>query len=264
MKVFSIASGSSGNCVYVETEQIRLLFDAGISAKRIVCGLQQNGIEPDTVNAIFITHEHSDHIAGLSVLLKKYRIPIYGTAETLQAIMMSSYGKDIAAELLHSIRPGTVTILGDAEVSACYTSHDAAKPVCYSVVSGNRKFAMATDLGYYDDSIVNHLKDADILYLESNYDRDMLLVGTYPYQLKRRIMGPSGHLSNEDCAALIVQLLHNRLQYVILAHLSKENNYPELAFVNANNTLNKNWHYREPCPKLIVASRDEPIDSISI
>ena len=264
MRAFCIASGSSGNCTCITTEETGILIDAGVSAKRIVDGLQGGGVEPERIDAIFITHEHSDHIAGLTVFLKKYRTPVYGTHETLQAVMNADRSGQLSPELFHPIVPGRVTKIGDAEISACYISHDAAKPVCYSVSSGGKKLAMATDLGCYDNTVIAHLSGADAVLLESNYDRDMLLVGPYPYHLKKRILGTYGHLSNDDCGSLLVSLLHRGLRYVILGHLSKENNYPELAYQCALVTIEKNWHYTEPCPRLMVAPRDVPGECITI
>ncbi len=264
MKIISIASGSSGNCTCVVTDEARILIDAGVSAKRIVEGLCRFGIEPETIDAILITHEHCDHIAGLPVFLRRYRADVYGTHETLQAILNSNTGKPLSAELFHSITPGVIVKVKDAEISSCYTSHDAAKPVAYGIRSCGRYFAMATDLGCYDDTIVRHLSDADAVLLESNYDRDMLLVGPYPYHLKKRIMGAYGHLSNDDCGSLMVSVFHRKLRHIILAHLSKENNYPELALTNALDVVRKNWQYPDEKPEIIVARRDFPTDAIEV
>lgn len=261
MKIRCIASGSSGNCTYVQAGEAGILIDAGVSAKKMVDGLLGIGVEPESIDALFLTHEHTDHTGGLSVFLRKYRTPVYGTHETLQAVMHADRTGSLPPELFRSISPGRITNVRGAEVSACYISHDAAKPVCYTVTCGKQKFAMATDLGCYDSTIVSHLEGADAVLLESNYDRDMLLVGPYPYQLKKRIMGTYGHLSNDDCSSLLVSLLHKGLRYVVLGHLSKENNLPELAYENARLTLEKNWHYTEPCPKLIVANRDVPSEA---
>ncbi|MBR5712495.1 MAG: MBL fold metallo-hydrolase [Lachnospiraceae bacterium] len=264
IRALCIASGSSGNCTYIEAGGAKILVDAGISAKRIVEALMAIDVDPAELDAVFLTHEHTDHIAGLPVFLRKLRIPVYGTYETLQAVMTADRRGSLPPELFRSIQPGVITTVRDAVVSACSISHDAAKPVSYSIVSGRNKIAIATDLGCYDDTIVRHLSDADAVIIESNYDRDMLLVGPYPYALKRRIMGAYGHLSNDDCGSLMISLLHPKLKYVILGHLSKDNNFPALAFESAKATLLKNWHYTEPIPKLLVAPRDNPSELISI
>ena len=262
MRVISIASGSSGNCTCVVTKEARILIDAGVSAKKIVEGLCGAGIDPDTLDAILITHEHSDHTAGLSVFLHKYRATVYGTHETLQAIISSNRGKPLPTEQFRSVTPGVILTVGEAEIASCYIPHDAAKPVAYGIRAEGQYFAMATDLGCYDDTIVKHLSGADAVLLESNYDRDMLLAGPYPYHLKRRILGAYGHLSNDDCGSLMVSVLHRELRHIILAHLSKENNYPELALASAQAVLRKNWRYTEPAPKITVAKRDVPTEEI--
>ena len=262
MRLISIASGSSGNCTCVVTKETKILIDAGVSAKKIVEGLCGAGIDPDTIDAILITHEHSDHIAGLSVFIRRYHANVYGTHETLQSLISSNRGKPLPTELFRSVTPGVILTVKDAEISSCYTSHDAAKPVAYGIRANGQYFAMATDLGCYDDTIVRHLSEADAVLLESNYDRDMLLVGPYPYQLKRRIMGAYGHLSNDDCGSLMVSVMHRKLRHIILAHLSKDNNYPELALANAQAVMKKTWQYPEPAPKITVALRDVPTDEI--
>ena len=264
MRVISIASGSSGNCTCVVTKNAKILIDAGVSAKKIVEGLCNEGIDPDTIDAILITHEHSDHIAGLAVFVCKYRATVYGTHETLQAIISANRGKPLPTEQFRSVTPGVILTVNDTEIVSCYTSHDAAKPVAYGIRADGKYFAMATDLGCYDGTIVEHLSGADAILLESNYDRDMLLVGPYPYILKRRIKGAYGHLSNDDCGSLMVSVMHCDLRHIILAHLSKDNNYPELALASAEAVLRKNWRYTEPCPKITVAKRDVPTEAIEL
>ena len=262
MRVISIASGSSGNCTCVVTREATILIDAGVSAKKIVEGLCGAGIDPDSIDAILITHEHSDHTAGLSVFLHKYRATVYGTHETLQAIISANRGRPLPTEQFRSVTPGVILTVRDAEVVSCYVSHDAAKPVAYGIRAEGKYFAMATDLGCYDGTIVDHLSGADAVLLESNYDRDMLLVGPYPFHLKRRILGAYGHLSNDDCGSLMVSVLHRGLRHIILAHLSKDNNYPELALASAEAILCRNWRYTEPAPQITVAKRDVPTKEI--
>ena len=229
MRFVSIASGSSGNCIYVGTEQANLLVDAGISNKRIEQGLNESGVKGSELTGIVITHEHSDHVRGLGVLARKHGVPIYGTAETLEEIKgMSSLGK-MPAELFHPILPEVEFSIGDMTILPFSIDHDAANPVAYRISQGRKQVAVATDMGHFDQHIIDHLQGLDALLLESNHDLRMLETGPYPYYLKRRIMGDHGHLSNETAGRLLNFILHDRLKAVLLGHLSKENNYPELA-----------------------------------
>lgn len=256
MIFLSIASGSSGNCAYIGTDETHILVDCGISCKKIEQGLEKQGVTPDMLGGILITHEHSDHIIGIGTLARKYQIPVYGTIETLAAIKRSNSGKSIPMELLMNISPAYKFNIGDIEISATEISHDAAHPVCYRLSDGKHTVAMATDLGEYDSSVVEHLSGADVVYLESNYDPDMLMVGPYPYYLKQRIDGPRGHLSNEVSTELALKLLHPELKHFVLAHLSKENNFPEIAYQTYKNMLDANWGI-SGCPEVMVAKRDE-------
>ena len=229
MRFVSIASGSSGNCIYVGTDEANILVDAGISNKRIEQGLNEIGIKGSELTGIVITHEHSDHVRGLGVLARKHGVPIYGTKETLEEIQsMSALGK-MPAELFHPILPEVEFSIGDMKLLPFSIDHDAANPVAYRISQGRKQVAVATDMGHYDQHIIDHLQGLDALLLESNHDVRMLETGPYPYYLKQRIMGDHGHLSNETAGQLLNCILHDHLKAVLLGHLSKENNYPELA-----------------------------------
>ena len=262
MKFFSLASGSSGNAIYLGTESCNIIVDAGISAKRICEALQTEWIQPESLDAILVTHEHSDHTQGLAVFLKKYRIPIYASAGTIRYLRHMNSLAGLPGELFHTIGPGSEIRFGDVKVGCCGISHDAAEPVAYSFTDGTHKIAMATDLGCITPEIVNHLSDSEVLYLESNYDRYMLLAGAYPYSLKQRIMSAQGHLSNEDSARLVSHVLHDRLKAIVLAHLSKENNMPDLALLTMKNELDGAWNFDNPKPRLLVAPRDVPMEAL--
>lgn len=264
MKFFSLASGSSGNSIYLGTQSCNLLVDAGISAKRICGYLQTEWIQPESLDAVLITHEHSDHTMGLAVFLKKYRIPVYASAGTIRAIRRSSALADLPAELFHTVNADSELRFGDVTVRCCGISHDAAEPVAFSFTDGTHKIGMATDLGCITPEVVRHLSDSEILYLESNYDRYMLLAGSYPYALKQRIMSNLGHLSNEDSARLVSHVLHEGMKAIVLAHLSKENNMPDLALLTMKNELDGAWNYDNPKPRLIVAPRDVPMEALII
>ncbi len=229
MKFGTIASGSSGNCLYAGSTDTHLLIDAGISCKRICEGLASFNVSGKDIQGILITHEHSDHISGLGVLSRKLKIPIYGTQATLEEILKSKSVGKIDESLLHPVKAGEAFWVGDIQVKAFSIPHDAADPVSYTLINGGTKLGMVTDLGYFDHYIVDQLKSSDVLYVEANHDVNMLQVGPYPYYLKQRILGSHGHLCNEMSGKLVKELLNDHLTHVILGHLSKENNFSELA-----------------------------------
>lgn len=265
MKICSIASGSSGNCIYVGSQQSSILIDAGISGKRIEVGLNSIDMTTKDVNGILVTHEHSDHIQGLGVLARRYGIPIYGTKGTLEAVSQSSSIGKIPDGLFHEINADEDFTVGDLEVSPFSISHDAAQPVGYRVHKGDKSVAVATDLGHYDDYIVEKLQGLDVLLLESNHDVNMLQVGRYPYYLKRRILGDRGHLSNETAGQLLCSLLHDDMKAILLGHLSQENNYEALAYetVCAEVTMGEN-PYKSKDFKITVAHRNQPSELIAV
>ena len=230
MRLCSIASGSSGNCICVGTESHHVLIDAGISGKRVESGLEQIGLKANEMNGILITHEHSDHISGLGVLSRRYGLPIYATEKTIQAILsVRSIGK-IDESLFHVIKPDEKFSIGDMQIEPIHISHDAADPVAYLLAQGRKKMGVVTDLGKYDKYIIDKLQGLDVLLLEANHDIHMLQVGSYPYPLKQRILGERGHLSNESSGQLLNHVLHDKLKAILLGHLSQENNYAKLAY----------------------------------
>lgn len=230
MRLCSIASGSSGNCIYVGSDATHLLVDTGISGKRIQEGLEQLGIKLSEIDGIFITHEHADHINGLGVIARKYGVPIFGTRGTIEAVKRTTSLGKIEDSLFHEVRADEKCRIKDMELYPMRTSHDAAEPVAYRISHDKHKIGIITDLGCYNEYTVECLKGLDVLYLEANHDINMLQVGPYPYYLKKRILGERGHLSNESAGKLLGRLLHDKMQAVVLGHLSKENNLPELAY----------------------------------
>ena len=229
MQMMSIASGSSGNCIYIGSDNTHLLVDAGISNKRIQEGLNDIGLTGSDVTGILVTHEHSDHIKGLGVISRKYGIPIYATGGTADAMLrMKSLGK-MPEGLIHEIREDEPFEIKDLTVNPFTISHDAAQPVGYRLECGEHSVGIATDLGKYNDYIVKNLENLDAVLLEANHDIRMLQVGKYPYYLKQRILGDRGHLSNENAGRLLCRILHDNLKAVFLGHLSRENNLPEQA-----------------------------------
>lgn len=263
MDFCSIASGSSGNCIFAGTDQGGLLIDAGISGKQVEKGLNEIGRTARDLDGVLITHEHSDHIKGVGVLARKYGLPIYGTPGTLRAMKNCSALGKIDEGLFREINPDERFAVGELEVLPFLTSHDAAQPVAYRVYSGSKSVAVVTDLGIYTDYIVEHLQGLDAVLLEANHDLHMLQVGVYPYYLKQRIMGNKGHLSNENAGRLLCRILHDNLKKIYLGHLSKENNYDALAYetVCSEVTLGDN-PYKAKDFLIEVARRDcvsEPI-----
>ena len=230
MRLCSIASGSSGNCIYAGSDATHILIDAGISGKRIDGALAELELCGRDIDGILITHEHADHIQGLGVLTRKYQIPIYCTEGTRNAILSDSRVGKIEENLFQTISEDEKFILKDLVIHPIRISHDAAQPVAYRVGYGKQHVAVMTDLGVYDDYIVESLKGVDALILEANHDVNMLQVGPYPYYLKQRILGKKGHLSNEASGRLLCEILHDDIQAIMLGHLSKENNLPELAY----------------------------------
>ncbi|MCQ2501386.1 MAG: MBL fold metallo-hydrolase [Lachnospiraceae bacterium] len=259
MKLCSIASGSSGNCIFAGSENTGVLIDAGISGKRIEAGLNSIDRKTAEIDAIFVTHEHIDHIAGIGVLARKHGIPIYTTEGTYQRILSTKSVGKIPEGLFRPVAADQDVRIGDITVHPFSISHDAADPVGYRVETERKKAAIATDLGYYNEYITSQLQNLDALLLESNHDVRMLEVGSYPYHLKQRILGNRGHLSNETAGRLLCEVLHDNLKHIVLGHLSKENNYPSLAYetVCSEVTMGDN-PWKSADFHITVAKRDEP------
>lgn len=265
MRMVSIASGSSGNCIYVGSDTTHVLVDAGISNKRIEEGLHEIGVKGSELTGILITHEHSDHTKGLGVLARRYGIPIYGTEETLEEISKQKYLGEYPKELYQAIRPDVDFMVGDLELKPFSIDHDAANPVAYRIQHGRKSVAVATDMGHYNQYIIDHLQGLDALLIEANHDVNMLQTGPYPYYLKCRILGDHGHLSNENAGRLLSCILHEDLKYIFLGHLSKENNYEELAYetVKLEITEGDNPYQASDFP-IAVAKRDRMSEIITI
>lgn len=257
MRMVSIASGSSGNCIYIGSEQTHILVDAGISNKRIEQGLNELGIKGSELNGILITHEHSDHIKGLGVLARKHGIPLYSTKETLDEIASVKSLGEYPKDLFQPISPDVDFQIGDLEIKPFRIDHDAANPVAYRVQNEKKSVAVATDMGHFSQYTVEHLQGLDAILLEANHDVKMLEAGPYPYYLKRRILGDYGHLSNENAGRLLNCILHENLKHIFLGHLSKENNYEELAYETVRLEITEGEHpYQASDFSISVAKRD--------
>ncbi len=261
MRMCSIASGSSGNCIYVGSDNTHVLVDAGISGKRITEGLSALELIPADIDAILVTHEHADHIAGLGVMARRYGIPIYGTKKTLQAILQDRKVGEIDPCLLHAFASCDSFSIGDLHMAPMAISHDAADPVAYRIgqqtSGGEKKVAICTDLGTFTEETIGCLQGLDALLLEANHDVRMLQLGPYTYQLKMRILSDKGHLSNENAGRLLDRILHDHMQHIFLGHLSKENNMPALAHeaVRLEITMSQSKYHGNDFP-IEVAKRD--------
>lgn len=233
--VYTLYSGSGGNSVYFRLCGHEFLIDAGKSARTLCRSLGEIGADISSIEAIFITHEHTDHIGALEVLTKKHHIPVHVCGRSATRLKNMGAGGLCGCIVEHP--PLCCVELGDVKISSFVTPHDSMGSVGYRIEYSEeceggkveRAIGLATDIGHVDDSIRNGLIGCRDVILESNHDLDMLMCGSYPELLKMRIMSPRGHLSNSDCAAFAAQLCENGTKNILLAHLSEENNEPSLA-----------------------------------
>ena len=234
----AIQSGSSGNSILVRDDETCILVDAGISCKRITEELRRLGIDPRSLQGIFITHEHIDHVAGLTLTASKYGIPVFTSSGTFERIEHSQRDPDgVLQPLFHPVRAGEDYAVGTLAVRPIRTFHDAQEPLAYRFASGGTSFAVFTDSGSFTDETVEMLSGLTAALLESNHDIRMLEAGPYPYELKRRILSDLGHLSNDACADLVRRIYSPSLKTLVLGHLSENNNYPDIARVTMENRL---------------------------
>jgi phosphoribosyl 1,2-cyclic phosphodiesterase len=265
MRIMTIASGSSGNCIYIGSENTHILIDAGISRKKIDEGLRAADLSLKDITAILVTHEHSDHIKGLGVTSRKDEIPVYSTQGTIDGILSTSTLGELPKELFHPILPDGDIQINDLTIHPFSVSHDANDPVAYTVSFEQKKAGVVTDLGFYNDYIVDNMKGCDSLIVEANHDINLLQVGSYPYYLKQRILGKKGHLSNEASGQLINSLLNDHITNIMLGHLSKENNYDKLAYETVRLEIDMSGNsYKANDFDIEVAKRSEPSKIITI
>ncbi|MBC1524993.1 MBL fold metallo-hydrolase [Listeria booriae] len=233
---FSIlASGSSGNATLIETANQTILVDCGLSGKKIENLFGEVGRSMTDVDAILVTHEHVDHIKGLGVLARRYEVPIYANAKTWAA-MEPSIGEINSAQKFQ-FDMETVKSFGSLQVESFGVSHDAAEPMFYIFHNGKKKFVMITDTGYVSDRMKGHIANADAYLFESNHDVGMLRMGRYPWNVKRRILGDEGHVSNEDAGIAMSEVIGDATKRIYLGHLSKDNNMKDLARMSVSQTL---------------------------
>ena len=235
MRFSILASGSTGNAAYIETDNVRLLIDAGISGKHLITLLDSIGVKPESLDALLITHEHIDHVKGLGVVARRYGLPIYTNEATWQALPKTV--GDIDEQQKHILPTDGAMTFADVEVETFGTSHDAAEPMGFCFYHRKTKLSFMTDLGYVSEKIKAKVRESDVIICESNHDIDMLRMGRYPWNVKRRILSDVGHLSNEDAGDALVDIVGSTCRDVYLAHLSLDNNMTDLARMTVENIL---------------------------
>jgi phosphoribosyl 1,2-cyclic phosphodiesterase len=247
-----LGSGSRGNATFVKTDRVRLLIDAGMSRKEISRRLESIGEDPDGIDAVLITHEHSDHAGGLRILMKELPVRAFLTCATMMAMQADQY--EMSGANLVAIAPGAVFTFGDAEIFPFRVPHDGVDPVAFSITCGGVKITQLTDIGYMPDDVADRLRGSHVLIIESNHDLEMLRVGPYPWNLKQRLIGRYGHLSNTAVGRFIREQYDGTAQHILLAHLSSRNNHPEIAKQEADRSLRTRGLRNT---QLTVTSQDE-------
>ena len=244
VKICLLASSSSGNATFIGTENTRILIDAGLSKREIFQRLDAIGESPEDLDAVVISHEHSDHVCGLIPILRELRIPVYLSTLTAPAIAWGEY-----QPFIESFQAGERLSIGDMEIDTFTIPHDAIDPVAFCIRAEGVKIGLVTDLGYVPSSVQVHLRRCDFLMLESNHDLEMLKVGPYPWSVKQRVMGRKGHLSNDAVSDFIQEALDSSVSTLVLGHLSPHNNYPATVEMVAAQALSQ----RSLSPRLVVA-----------
>ena len=260
----SFASGSSGNCYLVKTENTKLLVDVGITGKRIIAGLDGQGLCCEDLDGILLTHEHTDHVQSIRMIARKAKTAcVVGSEGTLNRVR-ERVPEGRLITICGGAAVGTDVEIGDIQVIPFSLSHDAAEPVGYSFRTDGRQITIVTDTGCVTEEIFGQIRRADLLVLEANHEVNILKMGPYPYPLKRRILGDEGHLSNDTAGQVLCRMLEERkekeeedIPKVLLAHLSRENNTPQQAYLTVQNILFENGFYVDRDLKLTVILRDE-------
>lgn len=234
-KFVVLSSGSSGNSVFLEHKDTRILIDAGFSGRRIENLLKDIGESADKLDGIFLTHEHTDHTQGAGVLAKRFKIPIYANRGTWKGFMPKC--KNLKEEFIKEFKSNEFLNFSSMDIYPISTYHDAYEPVGFIIYLGNKKISLITDTGVIDDQIAYQIKGSDVYYMESNHDLEALKIGPYPYKLKLRVMGKMGHLSNDQAAEALGDALEGRGEHVFLSHLSETNNTETLSKITVENYL---------------------------
>jgi len=259
VSVTVLASGSKGNCTLVSTSRTRLLIDAGLSCRELLRRLALCAEDPASVDAVVITHEHTDHIAGLRVLARRLKIPVYITAATYQEYQRcarDASGKRVSLDRREPFSAGRGFQIGDISVLPFTIPHDAADPVGFTFQAEGIKLGICTDLGYLPASVRDHLHGCHVLMIESNHDLELLRGGPYPWAVKQRVMSRVGHLSNDALADFLTTDYDGNAEFLILAHLSEQNNHPEIARLTAERALGAQTSLLRN--RLLLAPQHEP------
>lgn len=228
LRICNLSSGSEGNCTYVEINSTKILIDAGISAARIVAGLEKLNVKPTEINAVVVSHEHYDHVKGLDVFAGKYNINVYAH-KNLWGDLNKKLSRVLS--LYKHVFFDQPFVIGDATIESVEVPHDALHTSAFAVSDGTNAFSIITDLGEFDDNILSIAKNSALVFIESNHDVEMIRTNQkYSYHLKARILSKKGHLSNDQCALAIEKLSQMKARQFVLAHLSKENNHPDVAY----------------------------------
>jgi phosphoribosyl 1,2-cyclic phosphodiesterase len=267
LRVSILASGSSGNITLLETESTRILVDAGLGKRETLARLAAVERTVDHLDGILITHEHSDHCSGLPQMLALWKAPLYVTEPTMDALqrcLPETFPKRLKG--VESIQPGQRFSIGDIDVHAFAIPHDAADPIGFTFRAGGAKLALVTDLGYMPELVKVHLRDADCLILESNHDLDMLKVGPYPWVVKQRVLSRTGHLSNHAVSEYLSDTdgFDAIARYLVLAHISAENNNPDLVLISAEEALRRRPAEAAFKGELLVASQHVPLRPLEL
>ncbi len=259
---FTLASSSAGNSYFINSENFGILIDCGISFRRIAAGLSSKNISTENISGIILTHEHTDHINGLSVLLKHLNVPVYASPEVLKYLINNNIVNGKA--VLNPIDMNG-ELIGNMMVKPFKTSHDSVGSLGFAIsLPSGKKISVCTDTGYITDDAKNCILGSNTVLIESNYDDMMLKMGPYPYSLKRRIASSVGHLSNTDCAAFLPELIKSGTEHIILGHLSKENNIPELAVETSVSELSMAGIRKDKDYMIFAAPRAELSENITL
>ncbi len=258
LRFISLASGSSGNCYYIGTALYGILIDAGIGVRTIRKRLKEAGVPFEHVRAVFVTHDHADHIRAVGSLGEKYHIPVYSTQTILDGINRCYAVTEKLYNSRNPIRIASPVDIHDFQIEAFPVSHDASESVGYTITYKEKRFTIATDLGYIGNEVAVHIRQANYLVIESNYDEQMLREGSYPNYLKKRVASQTGHMANHETALFLSENYHSNLNYIYLCHLSKENNTPEKAYSAVSDKFLENGIQIGKEVEIIALSRMTP------